>query len=378
MRILHVHSGNLYGGVERMLASFAATSQPARIEHQFALCFEGRLAPELRAKDVAVHRLGEVRSRYPLSVRRARRALRDVLYGRAFDAATCHMPWAQALFGPVIREAGLPLIFWMHDIATGRHWIERAARRTVPDLILCNSHFTARTSNTLYPGCRWQVVYPPVDADAEDVSEQERRARRDALETPSSAVVIVQASRLEAWKGHEVHLEALGQLRDLPDWVCWIAGGVQREHEVRYLRGLKALAVKLGIVERVRFCGEQREIRPLLRAADIYCQPNLRPEPFGIAFGEAMAAGLPVVTTGLGGVAELIDASCGLTVPANDAQALASSLRELIGNPHRRVAFGAAGAARVAGICDLQRQVRALEMAIASHVSARTAAVAGQ
>src|SRR6185437_13559866 len=66
MLLLHVHSGNLFGGVETMLLAFAECRGP--LEHRFALCWDGRLAAELRAHGAAVEILGATRARYPLSI----------------------------------------------------------------------------------------------------------------------------------------------------------------------------------------------------------------------------------------------------------------------------------------------------------------------
>ena len=65
----------------------------------------------------------------------------------------------------------------------------------------------------------------------------------------------------------------------------------------------------------MRWLGQRRDVPELLAAADIYCQPNVGAEPFGIVFVEALYTGLPVVTTALGGALEIIDASCGVLVP---------------------------------------------------------------
>ena len=72
MRVLHVYSGNLFGGIETMLLTMARERAlcPA-IEPAFALCFEGRLGAELAATGVAVQRLPEVRASRPLTIRRA-------------------------------------------------------------------------------------------------------------------------------------------------------------------------------------------------------------------------------------------------------------------------------------------------------------------
>ena len=66
----------------------------------------------------------------------------------------------------------------------------------------------------------------------------------------------------------------------------------------------------------MRFLGERRDVAACMRAADIHCQPNTAPEPFGLAFVEALYAGLPVVTTALGGALEILTDACGVLVPA--------------------------------------------------------------
>ena len=144
MKILHVYSGNLFGGIETVLVTLAKRRAvcPA-LEPSVALCFDGRLSRELAATGVALHKLPAPRASQPLAVRRARRALADLVARESFDGVICHAAWSQAFFGGVVRRAGLPLVFWAHDAVTGRHWTERLAKRVVPDLAICNSAYTA-------------------------------------------------------------------------------------------------------------------------------------------------------------------------------------------------------------------------------------------
>jgi glycosyltransferase involved in cell wall biosynthesis len=352
-RVLHVHSGNMYGGVETMLLTqVRQRALCPELATSFALCFSGRLSEELIAEGASVHRLGEVRIRRPLSVRRARTELRELLQAQAFDMAVTHSCWAQAIFGPAVRAAGVPLIFYLHGQADGRHWLERWARRTAPDVALCNSRFTAATLSRLYPRVRAEIIYCPVASPERVYSEPEVKETRAALQTPADATVIIQVSRMEALKGQLLHLEALSLMKDLPDWVCWQAGGAQRPEELRYLEELKRTAERLGIAGRVRFLNERSDVAQLLAAADIYCQPNIAPDSFGISFVEALYAQLPVVTTTLGGAAEIVDDSCGMLVPPGDASALAVALRRLIQERALRLSLGTAGLARARSLCD--------------------------
>src|SRR5260370_35885554 len=324
MRVLHVHSGNLYGGVEAILVTLARyQDQYPQMESHFALCFEGRLSEELLAAGAPVYRLGKTRIRHPHSVLRGRRILKDLMAGGSFDLGICHSGWSQAIFGPVFRSAGLPLVVWFHNPTNGRNWLDRWGSLTEPALALCNSEFTAGAVSNQYPHVRAEVVYCPV-ANEPTYSHENRRLKRAELQTPEDATVIIQVSRMEAWKGHALHLEALSQIKELPDWICWQVGGAQRPQEVQYREHLERLSHRLGIGERVRFLDQRSDVQSLLRAADIYCQPNVGPEPFGIAFVASLDAGFPVITTAIGGACEIVDDSCGVLAPAAAPFALAS------------------------------------------------------
>jgi glycosyltransferase involved in cell wall biosynthesis len=363
MRVLYVHSGNLYGGVETLLGTLARERRKCpRLEPHFALCFEGRLAGELRAAGATVHALGGVRVSRPLGVWRARRSLARLLARESFDVLVCQNAWTLAVFGAVAREAGLPLALWVHDAPDGRHWLERWARRTPPDLLVCNSRFTAGAARRLYPAARAEVVYCPVSeaAATEGATREGRAGVRAEFETAAEATVIMQASRMERWKGQARHLEALALVRDVPGWVCWQAGGGQRPREAEYLAGLKAQAARLGIEGRVRFVGERADVPRLLAAADIYCQPNEGAEPFGLAFVEALRAGLPVIAADAGGAREIVDESCGALVPPGDARALSRTLRTLIEDDSLRARLGRGGPARALQLCDPARQLARL------------------
>jgi glycosyltransferase involved in cell wall biosynthesis len=362
MNVLHICPGNLFGGVESMLLTLARSRDvcPACRPH-FAVCYGRRLSSGLKALGVGVEVLGAVRVSRPWTVWQARRRLARMLARGRYDRVVCHSAWSQAVFGPAVRSGGVPLVFWLHDAATGRHWLERWARRTAPDLVICNSHYTAGTVPRLYPGVRTEVIYCPVAQAARSCNDtnSDRPTVRAELDTPDDCPVIIQVSRLEEWKGHALHLAALAGLGQAGPWACWIVGGAQRPHEVRYLKRLKDEAARLGIGGRVRFLGQRSDVRRLLAAADIFCQPNTGPEPFGIAFVEALAAGLPVVTTAMGGALEVVDPASGVLV-APDAGALACALGELVRDPRARARLAAGGPARARLLCDPEQQVRRL------------------
>ncbi len=361
--VLHLWAGNLYGGVETFLATLARCRDlcPTLIPH-FGLCFEGRLSEELRATGSPVHLLGPVRLSRPWTVWSARRRLRRVLRAQRIDVVCCHGCWPHLVFAPAAKRAGVRLIHAVHDVLTGGNWIERWSGGTRPDLVLTNSRHTAGSVARVFPGCPVKVNYLPVAAPQVSDPEIARREVRAELGTPANAVVVLQASRLERWKGQSIHVEALGCLRDLPGWEAWFAGGAQKSGEAEFLAELRVSASRAGIADRVRFLGQRSDVPRLMAAANVYCQPNTGAEPFGIVFVEALYAGLPVVTSALGGPLELIDASCGVLVPAGDGAALAEALRRLISDGNLRAKLGAAGPDRAVQRCDPARHLSRLEM----------------
>lgn len=361
MRVLHVHSGNIFGGVETLLTTLARDRDFCpEMQSDYALCFEGRFREELITSGVQVYSLGSARISRVWSLVKVRRALRRLLNEQRFDVVICHSSWTLAIFGPVVRAAGMPLVFWLHATTNGRHWLERWARMTPPDFVLCNSKFTANKKHLLFPHVPSEVIYCPVTLPERRYSRGELLETRKELDTPEDAIVIIQICRLEPYKGHSVLLKALGLLSDVPGWVYWQVGEARRSFEIDYLRELKSTASRLGIADRVRFLGWQPDAHRLLAAADVYCQPNTWAEPFGITFVEALFAGLPVVATAMGGPLEIVDESCGMLVPPGDPQAVADSLRPLIKDNDLRIRLGDAGPLRARELCDPMTQMNKL------------------
>lgn len=343
----------MFGGVETFLVTLAKLRHLAPDMHpEFALCFRGRLWDELTATGAATFDLGEVRVSRPWTAVRARRALRAVLAERQPDVVVAHSGWVHAVFAAAVRKWGGRLAFFAHNPPARSTLIDKWAALTRPDVVIANSRYTAASVPNLFPGVLTHVAYLPVPLEPPTDRAAVRVAVRSELTTPEDTVVILSASRMERWKGHAVLLDALGRLRDESGWVNWIAGGAQRPDEVAYLNELKATAERLGIADRVRFLGQRTDVPRLLLAADVHCQPNTGPEPFGLAFVEALAAGLPVVTSAHGGGAEIVNGRCGLLVPPGDAAAVTSALRGLLSDANRRRDLGTGGPARARELCD--------------------------
>ncbi len=358
-------AGNLFGGVESMLLTLARYhSTCPGLGQAFAVCFEGRLASELDRQGATVHRLGPVRASRPWSVLEARRVLGGVLDDGGYDWLICHGAWPLGLLGPATRGRSARLAFWMHDSAAGKSWVERYAKRARPNLAICNSQHTARSLPTLFKNLAFTVLHCPVPPP-EPLSPGKRGQLRSQFGATEAEFVILIAARFEEWKGHRFLIDALAACSDVPSWRLWVAGAAQRPHEELYRAALKEDVEKHRLSSRVLFLGQRTDVPDLMAAADLYCQPNTGPEPFGISFVEALYAGLPVVTSAFGGALEIVTSNCGQLVPPGDSAALVRALRLALGDKTQRESAGVNGPRRAAELCDPARQLSRLEQSLA-------------
>lgn len=365
MKILHVSSGHIYGGIETVLISLARTAATcADLEHHFALCFEGRLSKELRALDTHLFMLGEVQLSRPFSVHKGLRALRSAIKRSECDIVICHGPYSMVFFAAAVRASRIPLVMWVHGARARRRWMNWLVGRTPPDLAICNSQYTHEVFSELYPSVKSTVIYCPIAAAGLHKQEILRAEVREELRTRADAIVIVQASRMEPWKGHRLLIGALTDLRTDDSWQCWIAGGAQTGSEQSYFDDLVKRVRCAGMADRIHFLGQRSDVPRLLAAADILCQPNELGEPFGVIYIEAMQAAVPIVTTAIGAALEVVDQTSGVLVPANDRSALTLALRNLLTDPELRNRVGAGGPARARALCEPAARLKELKSAL--------------
>lgn len=142
------------------------------------------------------------------------------------------------------------------------------------------------------------------------------------------APVVITVGRLTHVKGHDVLIKALAVLRQrIPDATLVIVGGGKSR------AGLEQLAVEQGVDRATRFAGAlgPDEVRNLLYRADVFALPS-RSEGMPLALLQAMAAGVPPVATGVGGVTDVIEEGSGLLVPPAEPGALADALARVLAN----------------------------------------------
>jgi glycosyltransferase involved in cell wall biosynthesis len=193
--------------------------------------------------------------------------------------------------------------------------------------------------------------------------EEEKRRRGEEEKAHSSPLLLFSRSplllfvgRLRYYKGLHILLEAMPHV----DATLLLAGdGPER---VR----LEAQVRALGLGSKVRFLGDvpEQEKPALYRTADVFVLPaHLRAEAFGIALAEALASGLPCVSTELGTGTSYanLHGVTGLVVPPGDATALAGALNTLLADPHMRQRYGEAARRRAFGLLSLEAMVGGVE-----------------
>lgn len=156
------------------------------------------------------------------------------------------------------------------------------------------------------------------------------------------APVVFSTGRLHPVKGHDVLIRAMPRVRDrVPDARLWLAG------EGPCLGDLRQLAAGLGIADAVEFTGrlDRQDVRSRMSRARVFVLPS-RSEGLPLALLEAMAAGLPVVATSVGGVPEVIDETMGALVAPEDPATLAEAIAVRLDRTAMASAQAALAAAR--------------------------------
>lgn len=140
--------------------------------------------------------------------------------------------------------------------------------------------------------------------------------------------LILSVGTLTPRKGHDVLVEALALIRDIP-WMCRIVGS--RERDPATTAGLRILIERHHLTHRVTLAGEMKAdvLRDLFPRADVFALAS-RYEGYGMVFAEALAHGLPIVACAAGAVPGTVPADAGILVPPNAPQAFAEALAHVL------------------------------------------------
>jgi glycosyltransferase involved in cell wall biosynthesis len=192
------------------------------------------------------------------------------------------------------------------------------------------------------PGERIRVIYSGIEPQRFSLPAQVRKEVRQTYQISAGEQVIITVAALEERKGHRFLLQAAALLKERGCRLRYLLCG---EGSLRPALEREARAFGLGA--EVTFVGFCRDVPRLLAGSDIFVHPPLW-EGLGVGVLEAMAAGLPVVASRVGGIPEVVeDRVTGLLCPAGEGSALASAVLALVNNPDKTMAMGERGRRRV-------------------------------
>jgi glycosyltransferase involved in cell wall biosynthesis len=329
------------GGSERQIVKLVRAAHPnyARV---LVICLgeEGVLANEVRAVGARVVALGfngvRMSSIGPLLrlLRVLRRERPDVVYAFLFWGYSLAVPASRLVTPSSVRVAARRSLPEYDRPAHSLLLPLRALADRFADAVVANSDAVGEGWVDANPALASKMR---VIANGIEVAPEVRVRRVSGRECPT----VICVANLIAYKGHQTLLEAAAVVaRRTREWSLLLVGdGPERaaiEREIERLR--------LG--DLVTVLGYRDDVDELLDEADLAVLPSYT-EGLPNAVLEAMAHGLPVVATDVGGTASLVETDVGIVVPARDHTALAEALRAMLGNPERRRRAGRKGRALV-------------------------------
>jgi glycosyltransferase involved in cell wall biosynthesis len=345
LRIAHVVLQLDTGGMEKLLTEFARHANRDRFELGFiSLTTRGTQAGDIEACGWPVQALGVPAGLKPGLVFRLARLFRDW----KADVVHTHNNAPLLYAAPAARLVGARVVHTRHgqSFRAGRR--EKVGFRLACMLahrVVCVSGDSARLSAR--DGVAWRRlrrVWNGIDLTRFD------------FRGPAEGGPAVMVARLSPEKGTEHLIRAVALVvRQRPDFRLEIAGNG------RCLPELQALASKCGVSQQVRFLGEVRDVPAVLARASMFVLPSLS-EGVSLTLLEAMARGLPVITTAVGGSPEVVeDGRTGFLVPPASPEALAEKILLLLSRPELGQALGLAGRRRVEEHFDVAGMMRQYE-----------------
>ncbi len=378
-QLLH---GLRVGGAEVLVARLARMLRERFHFHFVCLDELGSLGEELRGEGFAVevlHRRSGIDWRLPWRLSRHLARTHTALIH-----AHQYTPFFYALTARLLRET--PILFTEH----GR-WVPDYPRRK---RIVANRLLMRRCDRVIgvgevvrqalivnegIPKQRVGVIYNGVDLSPYRQSPPDRAAIRREMNVEEDALVIMQVARLVPIKDHQTALKALAEARrerERPEFSAefspeFSAGnsGRSRSRLARLVlvgegpeeSAIRETIARLGLQDCVRLLGLRSDVSRLLRAADVFLLSSIN-EGIPLTVIEAMAAGLPVVSTAAGGVGEVVlDGKTGLLAPVGDAEGLARHLLHLSENAAERKRLGDAGRERAFALYDEEQMLASYE-----------------
>ncbi len=356
VRVVHVIPHLALGGATLAAVALAERLDPARFAVKLAAGPDGdpdgSLMAELGHHGIELIPIADLcRSPRPRRDLRAMWQLAELLGRERPHIVHTHGAKSKLLVALASAVAGPPVMvahIWSWEWQPARNAAERllyeVEARIVAErydaLIACSEAMRGQgTARRVGSPPQYEVVLPSIDLDRFRPGGRERARSevRAELGLPPGAPLVGSVMRLAPQKAPEVLIEAASRVRSAMPEVHWLVIG-----DGPLMADITEMVAHMGVADRVLLAGARRDVDRLLRACDLFVLSS-RWEPFGMAYVEASALGLPVVGTRVDGAPEAVrEGETGLLVAADDAAALAEAVGTLVSNPEMAQRMGSA------------------------------------
>lgn len=326
------------GGGERIVLRLAALLPQYGYRASILTFSADPESPGLQSPPCPIYLL-PLRRTYDLRALRAAFALREFLQQQRIQIVQTFFESSDLWAGLVTKALSDAKLIWsrrdMGILRDRKHHVAYRLMSGLPDKVFAVSEQVRRHCvevDRIEPPLV-QTIYNGLDlADWDTVSR---------LAQSSDRPMVTTVGNIRRVKGHDVFIRAAASVaKQFPQASFSIAGEVL---EPDYFQELQILVRDLDLSGRFHFAGGITDLREYLSASEIFVLPS-RSEGFSNAIVEAMAAGLPVVATNVGGNAEAVkDEISGFVVPSEDIVALAAAIVRLLSDPVKARAMGVAG-----------------------------------
>ena len=346
LRVLWLTKGLGPGGAERLLVTHAGVTDPERVVYEAAylLPHKTHLVPELEELGVTTHGLASPHDLDPRWLVRLGR----LIEGGSFDIVHAHSPapaaQARVLVRTLPRSRRPAFVYTEHNRWPSHSRATRTANATtfgLNDAVITVSEEVRDSMPGRHRSAARTIVHG-IDVDGVGALAADRDAVRAELGVGADQVLAVTVANFRAPKGYPDLLRAAALVAERrPDVRFVIVGQGPLEQELR------AEHARLGLASTVTILGYRSDAPRITAAADLFVLASHH-EGIPVAVMEAMAAGVPVVATHVGGLAEAIDDGVsGRLVPVRRPELLAEAVVALAGDPaaRRELSAGASAAA---------------------------------
>jgi glycosyltransferase involved in cell wall biosynthesis len=301
------------------------------------------LIGELEKRGVTILRgpAGSVSLRRPFEAVREVRARRRALEATGIDILHVNEFSRNLDLVLAARQAGIPVILHAHNPITVDA-LNLDARIAARVLFVSEAHRAATRGLSRLDG-RSMVLHNPLDLDHYAAG----RSLRAELGLTNDDIVVLTVGQIEPRKGTDLLMAAAAELIERhPRLRVLVAGQIKPGHE-DFAASCMEQAAATPLAGRVRFLGARTDVPDLLATSDLFVLPT-RHETFGLVVGEAMAAGVPVISTRVGGVPEVTgDPDAAVLIEREDQLALVKEMDRLLVDAGARSALGERGRASI-------------------------------